>query len=72
MSQRLFPVDKSLLPAAALSREIEADYGLALVRCQPLTATLRDVYLVSSNEGRDVLYIYRRGCRPADEIRAEW
>jgi Ser/Thr protein kinase RdoA (MazF antagonist) len=72
MNNHSFPVDKSLLSAAALSRVIEAEYGLAAVRCQLLTATLRDVYLVSSNEGRYVGYVYRHEHRPTDEIRAEW
>ena len=72
MNDHPFPVDKSLLSAAALSRAIEAEYGLADVRCQLLTATLRDVYLVSSNEGRYVLCVYRHEHRPTDEIRAEW
>lgn len=72
MTNHPFPVDKSLLSAAALARVIEAEYGLGDVRCQLLTATLRDVYLVSSNEGRYVLYVYRHGQRPRDEIGAEW
>jgi Ser/Thr protein kinase RdoA (MazF antagonist) len=67
-----FPVDKSLLSAAALAGGIEAEYGLGDVRCQLITATLRDVYLVSSRAGRFVLYVYRHGQRPTHEIEAEW
>jgi Ser/Thr protein kinase RdoA (MazF antagonist) len=72
MNNHPFPIDKSLLSAPALSRVIEAEYGLADVRCRLFTATLRDVYLVSSNEGRYVGYVYRHEHRPTDEIRAEW
>jgi len=72
LSTYLFPATKSLLSAGALARVLEAEYGLSGVRCQLLTATLRDVYLVRSATMRHVLYIYQHGHRSADEIEAEW
>ncbi|MBI5301710.1 MAG: phosphotransferase [Chloroflexi bacterium] len=67
-----FPVSKSFLLRDALAHQIEEEYGLANVRCQLITATLRDVYLVTSSQGRHVLYVYRHGQRSNDEVSAEW
>ncbi len=67
-----FPVAKSFLSTDALSRSIESAYGLADVRCQLITASLRDVYQVSSGDERYVLFIYRHGHRSLEEIESEW
>ncbi len=67
-----FPVDKSFLRAESLASRIEAAYGLSAVRCQLITATMRDVYLVTSQEQRCVLYVYRAGQRLPAQILSEW
>jgi Ser/Thr protein kinase RdoA (MazF antagonist) len=72
MPMNTFPIAKSFLSAEALARTVEAAYGLSAVHCQLLTATMRDVYRVSSAQGRFILYIYRAHQRTAAEIRAEW
>jgi GNAT superfamily N-acetyltransferase len=41
-------------------------------RCELITATLRDVYLVESRAGRHILIVYRHNQRTWDEIAAEW
>ncbi len=72
LNTHLFPTTKSFLSAGALAQVLEAEYGLSGVRCQLLTATLRDVYLVRSATIRHVLYIYQHGHRTAEEIESEW
>jgi Ser/Thr protein kinase RdoA (MazF antagonist) len=67
-----FPISKSFLERDAIARRIEEEYGLENVACQLITTTLRDVFLVTSSQGRHILYIYRYGQRSADEIAAEW
>jgi Ser/Thr protein kinase RdoA (MazF antagonist) len=67
-----FPVAKSFLSAEALSRRIEVAYGLAEVRCQLMAAFMRDVYRVTSKQGRRILYVYRHRHRTVDMIRSEW
>lgn len=67
-----FPISKSFLQRDALAHHIEEQYGLANVGCQLITATLRDVYLVTSLQGKYVLYVYRHGQRSAEEVCAEW
>jgi Ser/Thr protein kinase RdoA (MazF antagonist) len=65
-------VAKSFLSAEALSRRIEVAYGLAEVRCQLMAAFMRDVYRVTSKQGRRILYVYRHRHRTVDMIRSEW
>jgi Ser/Thr protein kinase RdoA (MazF antagonist) len=72
MENRYFPVIKSFLAEEALAREIEAAYGLSSVRCQLIAAFMRDVYLVTANKQRYILFIYRRNQRTIDEIMSEW
>jgi len=67
-----FPISKSFLSEVGLARTIEAEYGLKDVRCQLITASLRDVYLVISDRRRHVLHIYRHGQRTVPEIVSEW
>lgn len=67
-----FPVVKSFLSAEALGRAIELAYGLPTVRCQLITAFMRDVYLITANQQRYIFYIYRHNQRTVDEINAEW
>jgi Ser/Thr protein kinase RdoA (MazF antagonist) len=67
-----FPVTKSFLSNDGLAREIEVAYGLLSVRCQLITASMRDVYLVTANERRYILFIYRHNQHTRDEIEAEW
>lgn len=67
-----FPVTKSYLSAKALVHKIEFAYALLGVKCQLLTATMRDVYLVTSSQGKMVFYIYRHDQRTKEEILGEW
>lgn len=67
-----FPISKSFLQREALARRIEEEYGFEEVDCQLITSTLRDVYLVTSSQGRNVLYVYPQGLRTKSEIAAEW
>jgi Ser/Thr protein kinase RdoA (MazF antagonist) len=66
------PILTSFLNPKALAQRIEAAYDFQHVRCQLITATLRDVYLVESHAGRHILIIYRHDQRSFDEIAAEW
>jgi Ser/Thr protein kinase RdoA (MazF antagonist) len=66
------PILTSFLNPEALARHIEAAYGFQQVRCQLITATLRDVYLVESHADRHILIVYRHAQRTRDEIAAEW
>jgi Ser/Thr protein kinase RdoA (MazF antagonist) len=66
------PILTSFFDPEALAARLEAAYGLQHVRCQLITATLRDVYLVESHVGRHILIIYRHGQRTWGEIAAEW
>jgi Ser/Thr protein kinase RdoA (MazF antagonist) len=66
------PILTSFFDPQALAVRLEAAYGLQHVRCQLITATLRDVYLVESRGGRHILIIYRHNQRTWDEITAEW
>ncbi len=67
-----FPVSKSFLRRDLLAKRLEEEYGLAGTTCQLITATLRDVYLVTSSQGRHIFYIYQHEKRSPDEISAEW
>src|SRR5215216_6212674 len=66
------PIITSFLDPRALAQRLEAAYGFQHVRCQLITATLRDVYLVESRAGRHILIVYRHDQRTFDEIVAEW
>lgn len=65
-------ITKSFLHTDVLARTVENAYRLSGVRCQLITATIRDVYLVVSGSKRHILYIYQHDQRTANEIRAEW
>lgn len=67
-----FPITKSVLAADALGRQLEYAYGLANVRCQLMTTTVRDVYLVTSAQQRFVFFVYRWEHRTYEQIAAEW
>jgi Ser/Thr protein kinase RdoA (MazF antagonist) len=66
------PILTSFFAPDALAARLEAAYGFEHVRCQLITATLRDVYLVESRAGRHILIVYRHDQRSFDEIAAEW
>jgi Ser/Thr protein kinase RdoA (MazF antagonist) len=66
------PISKSFISAEVLARTVETEYGLPNARCQLITASLRDVYLVTSDGGRRVLFVYRHGHRTPAEITSEW
>lgn len=66
------PIITSFFAPEALAQHIEAAYGFEDVRCQLITATLRDVYLVVSRAGRHILIVYRHAQRTWDQIAAEW
>jgi Ser/Thr protein kinase RdoA (MazF antagonist) len=65
-------ISKSFLATEVLEHRLEAAYGFQHVRCQLITATLRDVYLVVSDAGRYILIVYPHDSRTFDEIMAEW
>jgi Ser/Thr protein kinase RdoA (MazF antagonist) len=67
-----FPITKSYLATAALAGRLEDEYGLADVRCRLISATLRDVHLVTTSRGRFIFYVYRHGYRTREQIAAEW
>ncbi|MFL5801398.1 MAG: phosphotransferase enzyme family protein [Roseiflexaceae bacterium] len=66
------PISKSFFSAAALAHHIEGAYGLDDTRCHLISATMRDVYLITAGRQRYILYIYRSGIRTPEEIAAEW
>jgi Ser/Thr protein kinase RdoA (MazF antagonist) len=69
----LFPATKSFLSADALGRTVEHAYRLRRVRCRLLGASMRDVYLVTTDGGDHfVLFVYRYGQRTPEQIEAEW
>ena len=61
---------KSFLAPEVLAHRLEAAYGFLDVRCQLITATLRDVYLVESRVGSLRRYApsWRSGHRPSMSI----
>lgn len=63
---------RSRLHPAGLAARVAAAYGLHDVRCQLLTATMRDVYAVTSTRGRHVLFVYPHAHRTREEVLAEW
>ena len=67
-----FPITKSYLATAALAGRLEDEYDLANVRCRLISATLRDVHLVTTSRGRFIFYVYRHGYRAGEQIAAEW
>jgi Ser/Thr protein kinase RdoA (MazF antagonist) len=67
-----FPITKSYLATAALADRLEDEYDLANVRCRLISATLRDVHLVTTSRRRFIFYVYRHGYRTRDHIAAEW
>jgi Ser/Thr protein kinase RdoA (MazF antagonist) len=69
---KYFPITKSFLAADALARRLEDEYALADVRCQLITTTVRDVYLVTTSKQRFVFFVYRSGHRTYEEIAVEW
>lgn len=66
------PVLKSFIAEQALTHNIKTGYGLSVVRCQLITAFMRDVYLVTADQKRYIFYLYRHQQRTGSEIRAEW
>ena len=51
------PVSKSFIQTSVLAHTLETAYALANVRCQLITATMRDVYLVRAGRRRFVFLI---------------
>jgi len=72
MNPNYFPITKSFLCEKAIARKLEDAFSLSDVRCQLLTATMRDVYLVTSSQGKKIFYLYRSNQRTSKEIAAEW
>ncbi len=72
MNADLFPITKSFLCEITIASKLEASYLLSDVRCQLLTSTMRDVYLITSAQGKHILYIYRHDQRIKEEIIDEW
>jgi Ser/Thr protein kinase RdoA (MazF antagonist) len=67
-----FPITKSYLDTAALAGRLEDEYDLVGVRCRLISATLRDVHLITTSGGRYIFYVYRHGYRTREQIAAEW
>ena len=67
-----FPITKSFLATTALAGRLQDEYDLADVRCRLISATLRDVHLVTDSRRRFILYVYRHGSRTREQIAAEW
>ena len=67
-----FPITKSYLATAALAGRLDDEYDLADVRCRLISATLRDVHLVTTSRRRFIFYVYRHGYRTREQIAAEW
>jgi Ser/Thr protein kinase RdoA (MazF antagonist) len=65
-------VSKSFIQQRELARIVAEQYGLSGVSCQLISATMRDVYLVVSNDGRNILMLYQHGLHTAEEVAAEW
>lgn len=72
MNSKAFPITKSYLSEKAIARKLEDSFFLSDVSCQLLTATMRDVYLISSSQGKNIFYIYRHNQHSRSEIIAEW
>lgn len=66
------PVSKSFIDYREIARTVASQYGLYDVRCQLITATSRDVYLVISNGYRHILTIYQHSQHTREEVAAEW
>jgi Ser/Thr protein kinase RdoA (MazF antagonist) len=66
------PIAKSFFKASALAQWVARLYGLSDVRCQLLSATMRDAYRVTAREGDYLLLVYRHGPRTREHIAAEW
>jgi Ser/Thr protein kinase RdoA (MazF antagonist) len=66
------PAVKSLLATDALARMLEAAYGMRGAECRLLSASMRDVYLITTTGARFVLFIYRHAQRTPEQIEAEW
>jgi Ser/Thr protein kinase RdoA (MazF antagonist) len=65
-------VSKSFLSTSYLASVVENEYGLELAGCQLVTATVRDVYLITSSGANHILYIYRHNHRSFEEVLSEW
>ena len=66
------PVARPFLGERALARAVEAAYGMRAARIRLISASMRDVYLVTAGEGRYALFLYRHNQRTPEEIAAEW
>lgn len=54
----VLPILKSFVQPEALAAQISEAYGLEVVRCQLIKATMRDVYRVESDQGRFIATLY--------------
>ena len=72
MDRNAFPIAKSVLAPDALAQHIAIRYQLEQVRCQLLTATMRDVYHVTAAHQRFMFFVYPSRHRTREEILAEW
>lgn len=66
------PVSKSFINHKEIARAVSRLYGLHAVYCQLITATSRDVYLVTSTGSRHILTIYQHAQHTKEEVAAEW
>lgn len=72
MNRNTFPIAKSVLAPDALAQHIVLQYQLKQVQCQLLTATMRDVYRVTTPQQRFMFFVYPTRHRTCEEILAEW
>src|SRR4051812_36876274 len=71
MDRNTFPIAKSVLAPDALAQHIVLQYQLEQVQCQLLTATMRDVYRVTTAQQRFMVFVYPTRHRTCEKIVAE-
>ena len=71
-TKNFISVEKSFISRQVIAQRLEEKFGLSDVRCQLISATMRDVYHVLSKEHQYIFYIYRHNQRTLEEINSEW
>lgn len=69
--QPIFPTTYSTLSPDALATYISQQYALENVQCQFIVRGVGDTYLITTNDNRFILRIYRSSHRTLGNIRAE-
>ncbi len=71
-SERIFPVEKSLVSTGELQRTLHSEYALSNPSCRLHSASMRDVYLVIAGGEKYIFYVYLHNHRTREEIQSEW